>query len=137
MITDDRLRELVGQLAICPTCNCDWRASPPATILSSPGRPTGQVRCVHCKAVYDDPQTITSIVTELLSRREADAWQPIETAPKDGNYVLVSSPWPMTRVEKARWIGPPHNHWTVDGFRAVDKATHWHPLPQPPQGSTP
>lgn len=67
-------------------------------------------------------------------------WQPIETAPKDGTPVLVyamivnPSYWhecmrdlpPFMTV--ARW----HNDagWAVCEVR---EATHWMPLPEPPQ----
>lgn len=70
-------------------------------------------------------------------------WQPIETAPKDGTFLIGG------------WTGDGHKHpmiWSVDsawrdgdGFSVdvspesgetmrptIDHITHWMPLPQPP-----
>lgn len=65
-------------------------------------------------------------------RQQAQTWQPIETAPKDGTRILVA------RVTDGR-VGI--SWW--DGLRLEDKdkwacysmltpPTHWMPLPDPP-----
>ena len=79
-------------------------------------------------------------------------WQPIETAPKDGSYVLVfipesiqSTAAPKPLIEMARWVTESWDHWEPDGrdkmFRVsedcshwsnYEPATHWMPLPDPP-----
>jgi len=69
-------------------------------------------------------------------------WQPIETAPKDGTYILVAGPsgyysTPL-RVEVCKWNNANHkdnwrnhsNDWFTDGG---EDATHWMPLPEPPK----
>jgi len=79
---------------------------------------------------------------EHIAELEA-AWQPIETAPKDGNSILVGSPpdedtdWPGI-VDKCYWDGD-HNGgaWVLDGegsaySRAPCIYTVWMPLPKPP-----
>lgn len=78
-------------------------------------------------------------------------WQPIETAPKDGGPVLLWFPWGKTvdsdtGFNGIRFIGL----WSSDGdggpvcwrdpedFEALgDNATHWMPLPAPPEAPTP
>jgi len=67
-------------------------------------------------------------------------WQPIETAPKDGTFVLLSGH--ELPVWQGSWVGRvgryPINGWTR--FNSVDidwSPTHWMPLPEPPKDTTP
>lgn len=72
---------------------------------------------------------------------ENNGWQPIETAPRDGAFVLllinrlvVYGCWreeiPEARFDKTGWYGC---------FRGrvhdccLDEPTHWRPLPEPPE----
>jgi len=73
-------------------------------------------------------------------------WQPIETVPEDA-IVLVSSPTFGTVMVHTTWVvlgypvvviarnpsigadAPPFLH----SGHYVGNATHWHPLPEPPQ----
>lgn len=70
-------------------------------------------------------------------------WQPIETAPKDGTRILVYGKWrgelygptdDDAAIYVAIWGG---DGWMVEGSEYyspwVDPATHWQPLPEPPQ----
>ena len=66
-------------------------------------------------------------------------WQPIETAPRDGTWVLVcGNGWAVTtawyamneRVGKAYWKAD--TEWD-DDYLADRLPTHWMPLPEPPQ----
>jgi hypothetical protein len=68
---------------------------------------------------------IIDVCTELLARRQADRWIPVEERlPKDYENVLASN----------------HNYSTEDiGYRVDGKwyslvfiPTHWRPLPEPP-----
>lgn len=76
------------------------------------------------------------------------AWQPIETAPKDGTTVVVyfKGHGPMTVAwedpwgdgpEAATWCVTDHKHgpYPVRGYRTGDD-THWRPLPEPPNGGS-
>ena len=68
-------------------------------------------------------------------------WQPIETAPRDGTEFLAFKPssfGPIIVV--CEWLDEdhpdydgetPHVTWDFSGFW---DATHWMPLPQPPEG---
>jgi hypothetical protein len=69
--------------------------------------------------------------------RKPEGWQPIETAPKDGTRVLVfdqywgvlMSYWQL----QATAVNPPgreHDRWD---WYAAPGATHWMPLPAPPE----
>lgn len=54
------------------------------------------------------------------------AWQPIETAPKDGRrFILLLTPsgWPQVAYS---------NTWWTSGFSVENKPTHWMPLPAAP-----
>ncbi|MEC3912356.1 DUF551 domain-containing protein [Sphingobium sp. CR2-8] len=83
----------------------------------------------------------------LLDRVEAGEWRPIETAPKDGTWVLIYAPDLEIGVtmgcyyreeernsESGRFVG---GEWTgaewdgaVSGYL---RPTHWRPLPDAPQ----
>lgn len=77
-----------------------------------------------------------------LGAGEIMDWQPIETAPKDGSYVLLF--FPVRGVMRGRWNNDayatkPRPYWRHDleplyGTREVRKyqPTHWMPLPPPP-----
>lgn len=72
-----------------------------------------------------------------------ERWQPIETAPNDGTYVLIGwFEFPGQRhMEVAFWHGT-HKAWCQShGLFTTDpnwQPTHWRPLPSPPDnGSTP
>ncbi len=88
----------------------------------------------------------TAIEAYLFITRRAeqdDGWQPIETAPKDGTWVLVAGgsaeDWaPVTmawyalnpRTDRAYW--KQNGEWD-DYDLADDQPTHWRPLPTPPK----
>ena len=60
----------------------------------------------------------------IAARLEAEQWQPIETAPRSGS-VLVWVPG----------YGPFKNSFPYGRqFRNAPPATHWRPLPAPPEG---
>ena len=72
-----------------------------------------------------------------LEAADAAAWQPIETAPKDGTDILVSM-WEDHQLvvvsfdetqpkSKFPWLGVPDG----PGY-AASAPTHWRPLPEPP-----
>ena len=70
-------------------------------------------------------------------------WKPIETAPKDGQEILIFCGYPWEKVEKASWYSPWGN-WQIgsipidpirDEHHGIGSAvpTHWMPLPEPPE----
>lgn len=75
-----------------------------------------------------------AMARELLSRRESDEWQPIETAPTDGSRVLAwCASW--SNALTVQYYG--YRWGAVEGKFPFNQPTHWRHLPQSPQGSTP
>lgn len=79
--------------------------------------------------------------------KQANAWQPIETAPKDGTDVIVMYMHIDTQVvhnaffssEQENWDAEDIGWWSYEHFEVrrikLDDwmaPTHWMPLPQPP-----
>lgn len=67
-------------------------------------------------------------------------WQPIESAPKDGTYVLIGNPkWEA--VWQAYWeTEVPLRNWHKEGWQRFNSRgqgllfpTHWMPLPDAPK----
>ena len=58
-------------------------------------------------------------------------WMPIETAPKDGTRVLLSI------REDGLTIGYYCGGAWIYQESSWHNPTHWHPLPEPPEGGTP
>jgi hypothetical protein len=69
-------------------------------------------------------------------------WQPIETAPKDGTFILIYLGDPWNKVEMARWYDT-WNNWQTDILPDYPEReevygigscvpTHWMPLPEAP-----
>lgn len=59
----------------------------------------------------------------------AQEWQPIETAPKDGTWVMVGN---HNGPCIARWGRTPYVEGWFNGRWYSDNQTHWMPLPEPP-----
>ena len=68
---------------------------------------------------------------------DMDEWRPIETAPKTGEWFMTYTPGdePYRLYDFACWL-PESEGWgkVRCGFQY---ATHWRPLPPPPQGPRP
>lgn len=101
--------------------------------------------------LQDEADELRARVAELEA---AQAWRPIETAPKDGTWVLVCG-YPAFEDDHEWMHGPVHDtvvaqytelrngtktegHWQFawyDGgyYGGVEDVTHWMPLPAPPK----
>ena len=81
------------------------------------------------KGLVLSPDETLALITRLRAAEARTAWQPIETAPRDGTLVLAWHPW---------WMGPDavrcgrSGVWTADGH-PVCEPTHWMPLPAAPE----
>lgn len=87
---------------------------------------------------------IVRLKAELESLRKVSAWQPIETAPKDGLKVLVYDE--SFGLPQKAWFGKDQFNEEYEGWLFGDgddyscgmyftpiNPTHWMPLPKPPQ----
>lgn len=68
-----------------------------------------------------------------ITAYEAAQWRPIESAPKDGTWVLLWCGWCI----EGRWFENGErvqNQWSDDGMgvNPIFHVTHWRPLPPPP-----
>lgn len=85
-------------------------------------------------AVMAEADRLRTLDASGKDRRE---WQPIETAPKDRTFVLLSG-FEYDRPP-ARWIELGHftgHVWQQDGMlngEYLYEPTHWMPLPAPPR----
>lgn len=72
-------------------------------------------------------------------------WQPIDTAPKDGEKILLYVPnikFPQySKISIGKWdndkyVKKPRPYWDYGELRVTDmrnkQPTHWMPLPEPP-----
>jgi Protein of unknown function (DUF551) len=82
-----------------------------------------------------------AIIAYALHLCDKDAaWQPIETAPKDGSMVLLCRNVGGTNPCNYRSVGEwcEDRYWTTDFADCIDgniedkPPTHWMPLPKPP-----
>lgn len=90
----------------------------------------GPIENAECRAIWQPYiDKLRALAAEPLA---AQGWQPIETAPKDVNYMLVASP-AHGLVIGAHVTG---DCWHLVGVGVVTSAserpTHWQPLPAPP-----
>ena len=101
----------------------------------------------YAREQFDNAIAAEARVAELEAAL-ASQWQPIETAPKDGTEIIgygvvageINGPDDAPRLAAIRWSGGrtdwPGHHWDVcatDAYSAWMSATHWMPLPTPPE----
>lgn len=81
-----------------------------------------------------------SILKLIEAARQSDGgWQPIETAPRDGEVVLIFTPRTYPRVTAGHWRDDlAMVHWQAHGHRwhLDEDVTHWRPLPPAPHQAT-
>lgn len=112
------------KLKPCPFCGC--------TEISASGS-LDLPECYACGATGPD-NTIRENAGAFWNRR-ASAWQPIETAPKDGTRVLLTD---GSAVTIGDWDGDPKHFWAGEGPGWWTGGcfpgpwTHWAPLPALP-----
>lgn len=83
-----------------------------------------------------DTQTEAGLASHLT--QELGAWQPIETAPKDGTNILLvnrkgnmaTGLWVVNGASKGWWLRGGNEPNTF--FNGHHGPTHWMPLPKPP-----
>jgi hypothetical protein len=74
-----------------------------------------------------------TLLYQAADMLEAEGWQPIETAPKDGTRVVFYESG--KKVKMGEHIRP-EDGWCVVGWKCTNgnfhRPTHWMPLPTPP-----
>lgn len=63
---------------------------------------------------------------------QANAWQPIDTAPEDGSDVLVWGTLNSMLVSDNSWHVAAYNRGWWSGGKTMSHLTHWMPLPEIP-----
>ena len=90
--------------------------------------------------IYVDQKRIDDIKIlkqEIMKLAELTFWQPIETAPKNGTWILISLYYNNYPNEKQTaitfwmdditgWV------WFGNNYKEKITLTHWMPLPNPP-----
>jgi hypothetical protein len=65
-------------------------------------------------------------------------WQLIETAPKDGRFILATPCFGTSKTPyQIYWFTGKKQHWLHGATKLTANPTHWMPLPQPPEGAKP
>ena len=84
-----------------------------------------------CAAIDDPACDLTLTAVECIKKLKADnEWQPIETAPKDGSFILLATP--KCLIADGFW-SLVYRVWSWP--YVMVEPTHWMPLPTPPKRS--
>ena len=80
-------------------------------------------------------ESFDALIRRALEAAEAAAWEPIETAPKDGPRILVEGPHSRggTYIETTDYWG---GKWSIEWMDGYGAPTRWRPLPAPPKEPT-
>lgn len=90
---------------------------------------------ISCTADFQCVRVIESTKDEAVSawNRRAPHWQPIESAPKEGENVLLDHPNWGQRILIGSWDDN-EQAWRVLGWGCpATQPTQWHPLPSLPE----
>lgn len=92
----------------------------------------------ECAAILEMPvanqvprDTVRRLARAHLELLDKSQWQPIETAPKDEEWVMLLDDPELIPVF-ALW-DEDAGEWITAGTRKVVHPTHWMPLPDPPE----
>jgi len=102
----------------------------------------GQVIGVGVKILEDRARELDAS-GDAPRAAEAGEWLPIESAPRDGSYILVCNShgswiakyhpvYPSGYRPSNPWASMMLNHDHIENPGRFDHPTHWRPLPQPP-----
>ena len=84
-----------------------------------------------CAAIDDPACDLTLTAVECIKKLKAEnEWRDIETAPKDGSFILLATP--KGRIADGFW-SLVYGVWSWP--YVMVEPTHWMPLPTPPKRS--
>jgi hypothetical protein len=110
----DRVQELEEALNEADTWICELL----------PASSNGGDRLEQLRSALSNP-------TPQPPRYTLDGWQDIETAPKDGTWIIIGHPeW--RRSADGYWSDD-FREWRFSGYAPERQPTHWQPLPPAPQ----
>ena len=77
----------------------------------------------------------TRLEARVKELEAANAWQPIETAPRDGSRILAYQSSTGDCISECWWEEDLTDFWAgwVNDFDSEPSPTHWRPLPSPPE----
>jgi len=123
------VRENVAR-AICEAIDADPDVENAATLVAC--RTAADAALAACG--YAEMQA------EIERLRALVEWRPIETAPKDGTFLLLFDPHNDRTITVGFWstqgLGPEWARWVSIPGAFGRKPTHWLPLPPPPRDKT-
>ena len=78
---------------------------------------------------------VTGFARAIEAALQPQGWQPIETAPKDGQEFVTANSMQGFVKELVSW-NRIHGYWQSKGKSIHMQATHWMPLPARPGGAS-
>ncbi len=92
---------------------------------------------------HNDIEAVVIAISDaesILAHLRAEPWQPIETAPRDGTWILVidpNSPMCWAPYGFSCWTSDytGKEYWCEEDTSDEIFPTHWQPLPTPPKES--
>lgn len=79
------------------------------------------------------PKALEAMRAAIAAMQQAQQWQGIESAPRDGTLILV--PVGHGVMDVVSWWGGAWRE-TANALAIRDEPTHWMPLPTPPAGGS-
>ena len=114
------------KLALCPFCQGRPEFD---TGLLDAQLPKGQ-EFIMCRMQSDDGLQEHAIAAW---NTRASSWRGIDSAPRDGTWVLIATKSHSLGVVVAKFGSPRYPTWWNDDDNSYENATHWMPLPAPPK----
>jgi hypothetical protein len=134
MTTDERQAILIGETV--KRIMQDFRIRRMQNMVGHPESITNESLVPEELSRHAEAAEIVKAVLAVLPAAQADRWQDISTAPKDGTEVLGYRPPSRSRrtIYICAWrkIDSAGSAWVSVIDRMVAIPTHWRPLPAPP-----
>ena len=116
-MTHEEMKALIERLE---DFQMDWNENPP---------PQGSHASRYVELTKDHYVQAATALRQLMAETE---WRPIETAPKDGTWILGYAPdWQILTIAHTRLPSRGIRGWYCGDGKFMP-ATHWLPLPEPP-----
>ena len=128
--------ERVARARSCSRVKAAYLIADAAKVLDAESKPL-PVRLLEFIETYATGEGRTIPLSEAFAREilaAIPAWQPIETAPRDGTRFLAFSPFGSQNMDIVSWDGEADSWADFSGAWWPDgDLSHWQPLPEPPK----